>query len=76
MPSPRSDDVQRWDVYDIADELADLPGMVTRVRESASPFVSAWDEVYATLRELEQRLWEASKRAGVVGPYPHHGPIC
>lgn len=61
------DRVQRWDVYDIADELADLPAML-----SGSPMMVA--DAYAVLEDLERRLWAAAERGGRVGPYPEYQP--
>ncbi len=65
---PRPDPVVRWDIYDIADELADLPGLVTQGIDD--PRVLA--EVHETLLRLEKRLWAASRIAGEVGCYPEY----
>ena len=60
--------VRRWDVYDIADELADVPGMLDRYVQHGSPDTLA--QIYAALTDLEHRLWSAAERAGEVGPFP------
>lgn len=58
--------VERWDVYDIADELADVPGMLSQLQ-----FSEALDRI----RDLERRLWAASKRGGTVGPWPEYAEV-
>lgn len=59
--TPINERVKRWDVYDIADELADVPSMVD----------AGWREyALAVIKDLEQRLWAAAERGGNVGPYP------
>ena len=62
------DDVMRWDVYDIADELADVPGMLQKAIDDERLI----PEIAAAIKELEKRLWAASKRGGQVGPYPEY----
>ena len=62
------DDVMRWDVYDIADELADVPGMLKNAIDDERLI----PEIVAMIKGLEQRLWAASKRDGQVGPYPEY----
>ena len=62
------DDVMRWDVYDIADELADVPGMLKNAIDDERLI----PEIVAMIKGLEQRLWAASQRDGQVGPYPEY----
>ena len=57
------DSVKRWDVYDVADELADVPGMLDRCQVT---------EAIDLIRDLERRLWAASLRDGQVGPWPDY----
>lgn len=60
--------VQRWDVYDIADELADVPGML---REAIyDPRIVS--VVAEKVKQLEARLWAAADRGGKVGPAPEY----
>jgi hypothetical protein len=63
-PLPINERVKRWDVYDIADELADVPGMLTQAIDDPRYIPEIQQKVY----ELEQRLWAAAERGGVVGP--------
>lgn len=60
--------VKRWDIYDIADELADLPYFVAKGIDDPREL----PEVIEVLHDLEQRLWAASRRGGQVGPAPHY----
>lgn len=62
------DDVKRWDVYDIADELADVPGMLLDAIDDERLI----PEIAEKVKGLEQRLWEASRHGGSVGPYPEY----
>lgn len=55
--------VKRWDVFDVADELADVPGIISR--EGIAPAVEK-------VHELLDRLWEAAEREGSVGPWPDY----
>ncbi|AEK10051.1 hypothetical protein FDH96_gp116 [Mycobacterium phage Rey] len=56
--------VQRWDVYDIADELADVPGMLGDAIDDDRLIPGIVD----TIHKLTQRLWAASRIGGVVVP--------
>ena len=67
MPDP----VQRWDVYDIADELADMAPLVRMGVDDPRVL----PEVIHLLEQLEARLWRASRRGGVVGPFPTYRTI-
>ena len=61
------DSVLRWDIYDIADELADVPGQLATRMTS--------DELYDICQELNglvRRLFDASMVAGSVGPWPDY----
>lgn len=60
--------VKRWDIYDIADQLADLPGLVKQGIDDPRVL----PEVHDVLIELEALLWAAAKRGGSVGPAPHY----
>lgn len=68
-------DVQRWDVYDIADALADVPGMIHRVVNDQSAIGETLRDVYDLLAYLENQLWEAANRGGRVGPWPEYKQI-
>ena len=59
-----TNEVQRWDIYDIADELADLPGLLRQVRSS-----DELAEVYDEVNDLVNRLWAAARVGGSVGPF-------
>lgn len=61
------DSVLRWDIYDIADELADVPGQLADVRTSEGLYV-----IYQELNGLVRRLFDASMVAGSVGPWPDY----
>ncbi|APQ42247.1 hypothetical protein PBI_MRMAGOO_165 [Mycobacterium phage MrMagoo] len=56
--------VQRWDVYDIADELADVPGMLADAIDDDRLIPGIVD----TIHKLTERLWDASRVGGVVVP--------
>lgn len=64
-----TNEVQRWDIYDIADELADLPGLLSRVRSS-----DELDEVCDEVNDLVNRLWAAALVGGSVGPFYQEAP--
>lgn len=61
--------VKRWDIYDIADELADVPGLLNRALTGDRV---AAVEVKDLAYELERKLWLAAERGGSVGPYPEY----
>ena len=61
--------VMRWDIYDIADELADLPGLLHQVRSS-----DELAEVCDVVNDLVNRLWEAALVGGSVGPFYQEAP--
>lgn len=56
--------IKRWDIYDIADELADLPHLVQQGVDDPRVL----PEVVQDLTNLVNRLWEASKTGGWVMP--------
>lgn len=58
--------IKRYDIYDIADELADVPGMLAVALDDERII----PEIMGVVRDLERRLWIASTRDGRVGPYP------
>jgi hypothetical protein len=66
VPFPKP--VVRWDIFDIADELADLPGLVKQGVDDPRVLL----EVHDTLLRLEKLLWDASRIAGKVGCYPDY----
>lgn len=62
--------VQRWDVYDAADHLDDLPAALYQAMRAQD-----WGEVEAiadALQEWTDRLWAMSAVGGRVGPYPFY----
>lgn len=70
--------VKRWDVYDIADELADVPGMLLNTANSAFVTACAKRELYDVVdkvKDLTNRLWKASKVEGEVGPDLPNGTV-
>lgn len=60
--------VRRWDIYDIADNLADLPGLIDR--NLNNPFILKLIAVEIT--NTANQLFEASHKNGTVGPYPEY----
>ncbi len=62
---------QRWDVYDIADELADVPWMLRRAIDDERVI----PEIVEKIKDLERRLWDAAKRGGCVGPSPEYAAL-
>jgi hypothetical protein len=72
------DKIERWDVYDVADELADVAPVLQSLVAAPFPWNSFRDDilgVIADLKDLERRLWEAAKRGGSVGPYPEYSSV-
>lgn len=63
-----NESVKRWDVYDAADHLDDVPWMLAKARREQD-----WELVAEVIQHVEDWtafLWAASKRGGEVGPYP------
>ena len=67
--------VKRWDIYDIADELADLVPMMTRVIQGNSAIGESWEEIFKFVKGLEKRLWVAAERGGQVASYPEYRSV-
>jgi hypothetical protein len=66
-----NDRVKRWDVYDVADELADVPWMLQRLQTGGTYRLPGMvSEIRDKVEDLERRLWEAAERGGTVGPSP------
>ena len=63
---PLSHRVQRWDVYDAADHIADIPGLIALGR---------YAEAAEVAQEWERKLWLAAERGGIVGPYPEYRQV-
>lgn len=70
---PPSDCVKRWDIYDIADELADIPGMISLMAAGQTDL--SLQDVCGLLQGLESRLWTAGLRGGSVGPWPDYKEV-
>lgn len=65
--------VRRWDIYDIADELADVPWMLNRaLYDSDEPDYISASEAIQDVSDLLARLWLAAERGGEVGPSPDY----
>ncbi len=65
--------VRRWDVYDAADQLADLGPALRRALQSGD-----FDEVLeisVLADDLANSLWAASVRGGQVGPFPFYEEV-
>lgn len=60
---PLNHRVQRWDVYDAADHIADIPGLI-----ASGQFALAIE----VAQEWERKLWAAAQRGGTVGPAPYY----
>lgn len=75
MPGIDSRKVKRWDVYDIADQLADVPGLLEVVVRNFPDAAGAVEIITQAIKDLEQRLWRASERGGVVGPWPAYSQL-
>lgn len=60
--------VARWDVYDVADELADIPGLLSIAIDDPRMIPSIAHDINRMVR----RLWDASEIAGTVGPYHNY----
>jgi hypothetical protein len=61
-------EVQRWDIYDIADQLDDMPYEILQACDD----IRLLPEISAIIEALAARAWLASKRGGTVGPYPEY----
>ena len=57
-----TDAVKRWDVYDVADELADVPGMLREAIDDDRLI----PEIVEKIKGLEFRLWNAALIGGEV----------
>ena len=64
-----TNEVKRWDIYDIADDLADLPWRLNQVRST-----DELDEVCDEVNALVKRLWAAALVGGPVGPSYQEAP--
>jgi hypothetical protein len=64
----RASDVQRWDIYDIADDLADVQSLLFEAVDD----VRVMPSLAHSLSQIENRLWAAVTRGGYVGPWPHY----
>jgi hypothetical protein len=65
--------VRRWDVYDVADQLADVGPALRRALQSGD-----FDEVLdisALADDLANNLWAASVRGGSIGPFPFYEEV-
>jgi hypothetical protein len=71
-PGVSTANVKRWDVYDIADRLADIPWMLAAVIAGQATPGHTLQDIYGLLSELETELWQAADRGGSVGPYPDY----
>lgn len=70
--APLSERVKRWDIYDIADELADVPGMISAVFDHPNELGTRLALAVVKIRDLERRLWQAAEQGGEVGPAPDY----
>lgn len=55
--------VQRWDVYDAADHIADIPWLIA---------AGKLDEAAKVAQEWQHKLFRAAEIKGPVGPYPEY----
>jgi hypothetical protein len=65
-PRPLKQSVARWDIYDAADSLDDIPGLIQEC--AGDP-----DKLLAVARLVQMyaaRLYRLSETGGNVGPFP------
>jgi hypothetical protein len=63
-------DVKRWDIYDIADHLEDLPGMLSRATEG-QPWNRELEEAIGAVHYIALLAFQASTKGGSVAPWPY-----
>ncbi|OBJ40299.1 hypothetical protein A5630_25445 [Mycolicibacterium mucogenicum] len=64
--------VKRWDIHDIADELADVPVLLRASLDDFDTIGAKLGEAARKIKDLERRLWLASAVGGCVGPAPEY----
>lgn len=64
-------DIRRWDIYDVADSLADVPAMLWEAVHDHRVI----PEILELVRDLEDRLWVASTHGGCIGPAPTYRKV-
>jgi hypothetical protein len=61
-------DVKRWDIYDIADDLDDLPYEIMQAVDDSRLLPGLAREI----QQFAAKLYRLSQIEGTVGPFPNY----